>query len=234
MAKFAEKIKAQALRKKGKSIKQIARTLKLSKSTVSVWCRDIELSPKQIQALNNRRATGGYEGRIKGARMQHERKLALIRQYEIDAEKFLGNLSQREFFLAGIGLYWGEGGKVGHRVKFANADPILIRFIMKWFREILEIPNDKFRMYVIINAVHKHRIKKIESFWSRTAGCPKDQFYKAFFIQAKNKKVYANSEKYYGTLHIEVRKSSQAKYKVLGFIKALGDYTQRTEISRAA
>src|SRR3989338_169223 len=173
MVKSVEKIKARQLRKKGKSIRQIAQILKVSKGTASIWCRDIALSPKQIQALNKRRITGGYEGRLKGARMQHERKLAIIRQYEIDAEKNIGNLSQREFFFAGIGLYWGEGSKVGHRVKFANSDPILVRFMMMWFRDILEVPNDKFRFYVIINAIHEHRIKRIESFWRKIVQCPK-------------------------------------------------------------
>lgn len=46
MAKFKEKIKARELRHRGESIKDIARKLKVSKGSVSRWCRDIELTPQ--------------------------------------------------------------------------------------------------------------------------------------------------------------------------------------------
>ena len=49
MAKYKEKIKAQELRERGRSIKEITKTLNVSKGSVSVWCRDIKLTKKQIE-----------------------------------------------------------------------------------------------------------------------------------------------------------------------------------------
>lgn len=49
MAKSKEKNKALILRQNGESIKDIAKRLKISKSTVSLWCRDIKLTSEQIK-----------------------------------------------------------------------------------------------------------------------------------------------------------------------------------------
>jgi transposase len=47
MAKTKEKQKAVILRKRGKSINEIAHTLGVSKSSVSTWCRDVILTESQ-------------------------------------------------------------------------------------------------------------------------------------------------------------------------------------------
>jgi transcriptional regulator with XRE-family HTH domain len=46
MAKSLQRIEARKLRKeKGLSIKEIAEKVRVGKSTVSLWCRDIESLP---------------------------------------------------------------------------------------------------------------------------------------------------------------------------------------------
>jgi len=52
MAKSKERNRAIELRKKGESIKVIAKKIGVSKSSTSIWCRDIILSPMQIQKLH--------------------------------------------------------------------------------------------------------------------------------------------------------------------------------------
>ena len=51
MAKFKERIQARKLRKDGKSVKEIAQSLNVSKGTVSLWVRDIILSVKQLERI---------------------------------------------------------------------------------------------------------------------------------------------------------------------------------------
>ena len=51
MAKSKQMLQARQLRKEGESIKVIAKKLSVSVSSVSVWCRDIELSKEQIESL---------------------------------------------------------------------------------------------------------------------------------------------------------------------------------------
>ncbi len=45
--KLKEKKKARKLRKKGKSYSEILKKVKVSKSTLSVWLRDIKLTAEQ-------------------------------------------------------------------------------------------------------------------------------------------------------------------------------------------
>jgi transposase len=44
MSKVLEKARARRYRKEGKSIKEIARLLGVSSSSVSIWCADLRLT----------------------------------------------------------------------------------------------------------------------------------------------------------------------------------------------
>jgi len=54
-------------------------------------------------------------------------------------------INDREFFVAGIMLYWAEGSKGGKDVRVSNSDQIFVQFMMRWFRECCHIPEDHFR-----------------------------------------------------------------------------------------
>ena len=81
-------------------------------------------------------------------------------------------------FLPGLMLYWAEGDKSDLReeVKFSNSDPFMIQFMMRWFREVREIPEKKFRIALHIHTLHCR--KKIEQFWAPITGIPLNQFHK--------------------------------------------------------
>ena len=58
----------------------------------------------------------------------------------------LGNLEERDRFIAGISLYAGDGRKgVFSPVEFTNTDPDIISFMMSWFRNFCNIPEEKLR-----------------------------------------------------------------------------------------
>ena len=73
MAKYLLRLKARELRKQGISVKDIAEILRISKSSASIWTRDIILSIEQIEALNKSRLQGAERGRLKSALLQKER-----------------------------------------------------------------------------------------------------------------------------------------------------------------
>ena len=75
-------------------------------------------------------------------------------------------------------LYWAEGNKKTEDIKFSNSDPSMIKFMMKWFREICNVPEKKFRI-----ALHIHELlsrKNVEKYWSDLTGIPLKQFQKTF------------------------------------------------------
>jgi transcriptional regulator with XRE-family HTH domain len=92
--KTAEREQARALRAaEGLPIKEIARRLGVSKSSVSCWVRDIELTPEQEDALRtmnpayNRQLSGWREAaarhREERTRFQEERAQARSRRRPI-------------------------------------------------------------------------------------------------------------------------------------------------------
>ncbi|PIU37083.1 hypothetical protein COT02_02695 [Candidatus Roizmanbacteria bacterium CG07_land_8_20_14_0_80_34_15] len=60
MAKSKEKLQALRLRRKGESIKKIAKLVKVSVSTASLWCHDVELTDSQIENLRKRQTDPFY------------------------------------------------------------------------------------------------------------------------------------------------------------------------------
>ena len=224
MAKFKEKIKAQKLREQGRSIKEIAKTLKVSKGSVSIWCRDIKLTKKQIARLDKKQLKRGYTGRLKGARMQRERHLRNVEQFNNKGFKRVGKLNKRDLLIAGIALYWGEGDKKNNCVRISNSDPEMVRFILNWYKIIWGISKQDIKLHIGINYIHKKRINIVEKYWSKLTGITRTQFGKTVLIKAKNKKIYHNFNVHYGTLSIRVNKSSLFKYQLDGMMKAITKY----------
>ena len=70
MAKFELRLKAREMRSEGQSVRHISKKLKVSKSTASIWTRDIILSVDQLEKLRKSRLKGGELGRVKGATLK--------------------------------------------------------------------------------------------------------------------------------------------------------------------
>jgi hypothetical protein len=225
MAKSKEQIKARNLRKKGVSIRDISKRLRVSRGSASLWCRDVVLTEKQIKKLHEQMVKGGYSGRLKGAHIQKERKQQKIRYYAEKGRHEIQQIKKRELFIAGLALYWGEGSKKDSRVRFSNSDPVIIKFIMRWFREILNISENSFIIHVMINQIHKERLNNVNMYWSKETGIPIEQFRKSVLIKAKNKKIYDNHFQHFGTLCIGIEKSSNLFYQIMGWLEALGKTT---------
>jgi len=221
MAKSYLRLKAREMRSKGESVKVIAKILDVSKGTVSLWVRDIILSVEQLEKLHHRLITGGELGRLKGSLMQKERRLRAINSGRNWGVKKMGELSDREFFLTGVALYWAEGTKKKSEVSICNSDPKMINFIISWLRKFFLISKKNLRLVVGINQIHKGREDLVKKYWSEMTSIPIEQFRKTSFKKTNSKKIYTNFNEYYGTLSIKVLKSAGLYYKIMGLVDAL-------------
>lgn len=221
MAKFHKRIQARKFRKAGQSLKSIATRLNVSKSTASIWCSDIILSQEQVDALYKKMVDGGYKGRLLGARMQREEKLRKIENYVDAGIKEINRMSDRDLMLVGLGLYWGEGNKKGNQFQFVNSDPSIISVVLKWL-SLFDITSERLYCNIIINDIHKHRVKDVEKIWSKITNIPLAQFKKTILIHTVSRKVYENKSDHLGTLILRVYKSSHLLYRILGLIRGLG------------
>jgi len=221
MAKSVQKIRARKLRKRGLSIKKIAKQLNVSVGSVSVWCRDIELTPEQIATLEKQAKDPFY-----GRRALYLSKLKKRRNHKIakllrEGSREIGSLTKRELFLVGVALYWGEGFKKDKQVGFANQDPALIKMFIKWLQVCFGVGRSDLIARVAINIAHKSRIEDIQKYWLTQTGIPIEGFRKPTFQKGQWKKYYENPNNYYGVLRVKVRKSIDFLRKISGFIEGL-------------
>ena len=221
MAKFEEKLKAEKLREQGESIKVIAKKLKVSPSTVSYWCRNIKLSPRQIGELERRARDPHYGRRLEYALTQQRKRIEKTERLKEKGIKEVGTLSKRELFLVGVALYWAEGFKKDTQVGFASSDPNMIQLFLKWLFDCCGYRSRDLIIRVTANISHKHRIQEIQDYWSKIISIPSVDFRKPFYQKVKWKKVYKNPNEYFGVLRVRVRKSTDFLRKIHGWIEGV-------------
>lgn len=177
------KIKAQKLRRKGLSYKEIQKIVPVPKSTLSGWCRDIAITEKQALRLFKNKLQGAAKGRIIGAKRQQAKRIKQTRELYADGKDQIGKLSAKNRFVAGIALYAAEGTKSDKACCFSNSDPILIKFMAGWFREFCHVPEDKFRGAIWLHEGLNE--KKAKDYWANLANISTRQFHKTYIARNK-------------------------------------------------
>lgn len=215
------KLKAQNLRRQGYSYLQILKEVKVSKNSISRWCRDIELTEQQKADLIGRKMYGQRKGSLVAAENKRERRKALDEEAYLRSRSQIGNITKREYLIAGIALYTGEGDKGRSKSAFTNSDPKLIKFMMAWFRDCCKVPADKFRGAIWIHEGNDEI--KAREYWSELTGIAEGKFHKTYVSKNKidSKKIRKNIHKY-GIFSIRFS-DTKIQRQILGWISALFD-----------
>jgi len=175
--KQTQKHLARNLRDKGKSYSEILKLVNVSKSTLSLWLRDIPLSSKQLKDLQGRN-----KSRYLGSKSRQLKRIELTREIISNAKEEAKERAGDELFISGLMLYWAEGTKRGgEMVAFSNSDPNMIILMMKWFRKICLVSEDRFRIQLQIHSLHKK--ENIKKYWSDLVDLPPNQFHKLIIKQ---------------------------------------------------
>jgi hypothetical protein len=162
------RFEARRMRKQGKSVKEIALALKVSRSSVSLWVRDIELTEEQTQVLKDRQRLWGAQN--SGAHVNRE-KAQQIRAMAQEA----GRLRAKEnnpLHLAGCMLYWAEGAKSRNNVNFVNSDPNMSTLFVRFLREELKVQNSEFVLYIHSHSTDAGEIQRQQQYWLDLLGLP--------------------------------------------------------------
>lgn len=199
-------------------MKNIASTLRVSKSVVSLWVRDIVLTKHQKEKLRAQQISAGHRGRLLGAEWNRNQKVLRIEKAVREAKSKLKTLSRRDLFVLGLGLYWGEGSKASDgTVAVVNSDPYIILLMVRWFHECWRVDKKRLQPRVFISDIHKDREETITRYWVRTLKIPRAQFRRMIFLK-KGKKVYENRNMYYGVLTLRVARGAELRHKILADI----------------
>lgn len=219
--KIESKLLAQQMRRQGFSYKEILTKIKVSKDTISRWCKDIELSEKQKSRLLHSKELGQRKGSLIAA--ENKRNLRKERTKVIFklSKKAVGKLTERDRFIMGIALYAAEGTKTDRQGAFTNSDPRQILFMVNWFREFCKVPQERLHGALWLHEGLSE--ETAQQYWSRVTGIPIKNFYKTYRSKDKkdSHKIRKNVHQY-GVFAIRFTHAEIHRH-IIGWISALFD-----------
>ncbi|MFD8225130.1 hypothetical protein ACFV16_13280 [Streptomyces massasporeus] len=205
--------KARELRLQGWTYDQIQVELGCSKSSISLWVRDLpkperKRTPEEASAIARR----GWEAtlRLRDEERQHTKEVA---------KQAVGTLSPRELFLVGVGLYWAEGGKDKpydrrENVCFVNSDPGMIEVFLAWL-DLLGVERERLRFTVMIH--ESADVAGAERYWADLVGAGRSAFNKTT-LKRHNPKTHRKNvgDSYRGCLVVKVLKGADLYRRIEG------------------
>lgn len=168
---ISTKTEAIDLRLQGASYSQIKEKLGVSKSTLSGWLKKYPLSRERIRELRD-----FSEKRIESFRntMRLKREYRQNQVYKKE-RKHLIPLTDKELYIAGLMLYWGEGTKTTPATtSLSNTNPDIVKFFVFWLINILHIPKNK--VFVKLHLYSDMNREQETKFWSDELKLPTSQF----------------------------------------------------------
>jgi hypothetical protein len=220
-AKDDARATARELRVQGHDYEEIAKHLGVSKSSVSVWVRDLPVPPRLSYEENRRRSAEGVR-RYWAAERQVRRTQRASEVAAAAAE--IGDLTSREILTAGAVAYWCEGTKRrstqnAERIVFVNSDAGLIRFFLR-FLAAAGVQRQDLRFCV---AIHESAdVEAAQRFWEEVTGASAGQFTRPALKRHNpktNRKNVGND--YHGCLRVSVRRSSTLYRRIEGWASAV-------------
>ena len=161
--KLVAQAQARRMRAENMTLADIAAALGVSKSSVSVWVRDVPFTPSPRRYGAQRRTHPA-----------HTAKLRQIAELDELGVQRIGTLGEEAFLTAGIALYAGEGSKSDGLVSFANTDARMVAFFCAWLRRFFTIDESRLRVHVYLH--QGLDLDAAERYWSEVTGVPREQF----------------------------------------------------------
>lgn len=227
MSKIALREEVIKLRLQGYTYGQIKRTLGVSKSTLSDWLRNLSLNEKQLELLSKNRERSRDLGREKYIATRKNQRLSRLKQVLNQQNNSLLPLSEKELFLCGLFLYWGEGEKRHGIVSISNTDPRVVKFALYWMTNSLKISKGKIR--INLHLYKDMSIDESTNFWSDILDIPTTQFNKPY-IKKTNREGLTYKSFGHGTCKLYAGSVTLSE-KIAMSIKAISDkYGAKNEI----
>lgn len=225
-----DKQKALRLRMQGKTYTDIQKALGgISKSTLSVWLKDVVLSEFARQALAARTKKKSFDGITKWSKGQTKRsqeKEAAIKRAAIQE---INTISPRELVVVAAALYWAEGYKKPkylkgkelrcHPVSLTNTDPKLAKIFLRCMAEICGV--DISRINIQLRVFEHQNKDECIRYWSEQLAMPRENF---TIVRAGISRSSMGKRPFnrlpYGVIQIRIN-STDLFRRIMGWIEAL-------------
>jgi len=152
--------KARCLRRdKGLSLNEIVSILGCSKSSASLWVRDVELNHTQLARLEAHiRKNSSFAQKLGTLGMQEKHRKIREEAFQIGVDR----LPKDHLFGIICALYWGEGTKSKNAFELSNCDSKLLELICKWL--IVEGYDNRIK-FTVVYCDPSLRIDEVKKYW---------------------------------------------------------------------
>ncbi|MFF6995596.1 hypothetical protein ACFY93_11625 [Streptomyces sp. NPDC008313] len=206
--------RARELRLQGWTYDRIQLELGCSKSSISLWVRDLPKPERRAPSEQAKLAS----------RMRWEHELA-VRDEERQRTKAaasheIGVMTERDLFMAGVALYWAEGAKDKtyarrENVMFVNSDTGVIRMYLAWLN-LLGVSPERLQYRVMIHMTAD--IEDAKRYWADVIGVDASTFQKTTIKKHNPKTIRKNvGEGYRGCLVIRVSQGAELYRRIEGW-----------------
>lgn len=202
------------LRRLGLSYGEIRELINVKKSTLATWCRDIELSEAQKQAILER--TGSRRGIPVDTQWRRREKTHSLQQA---AHGEVARLANEPKWVAGVVLYWAEGNKTQSNLGLANSDPKIIRLFIDWFRRYHD-PSATFALKLNLHAGNDEVAAR--NWWRAQSGLDDPRFHRTFI--KPDGTGHRKNHLPHGVCLARMGRSADAFYRTLAWIDGLADH----------
>lgn len=216
-----DKEKALALRRKGKSYREIVKCTGIPKGTLFEWFHSLEWSKKikeDLSQLQNQNARQRMI--IITDRIRKERAIIYEKNRNEARQTFKKNFNH-SLFVAGIMLYKGEGDNsmANSIIRIANSDPMVLQYFRLFIEKYFPALFPRLKMYLILYPDLDDTM--CLKYWSNQVGIPFDRFIKSQYIQGRSLKRSLP----YGTAQLYITHRA-SKYKLLEWISLARQHIQ--------
>lgn len=211
--------RARELREAGWTYPQIAKELSVSRSTCSLWLRDLDHPEPTLEGQARRTAAL----RASGARRRSVNEASAARFKEAIAQS-LGAVTSRDLLIALAVSYWCEGGKSKpwsrrERLVWVNSDPTLVRLFLDGLA-LLDVSPMQLRFELQIHESADEFAAR--RWWAEQIGIAADDFGRTTLKRHNPKTLRRNSgSDYHGCLRIRVLQSRALYHVMDGLVQGL-------------
>ena len=199
------RLKAVALREKGYSINELKGILNVSKSTISLWVRNVELSKVAKEKLESKytKAQLLSQKAIQEKTKNKNEVANLFARGVLQKSK----VTQEIKILICAMIWWCEGNKgTRNAVVFTNSDSDLVKSFLSFFRDSFQLDETKFRVLMHLHSYHNENNQK--KFWSKVTNIPQLQFNRSYLKSSNGK---YKKENYQGCIKVAYNDVSIAR-----------------------
>ncbi len=187
------------LRSLGHSVNEIQKITGKGKATISRYIQGVIVKPEYSQILKAKQGGSIYRADKKWG------------EANIEAAKYVSQLTKRDKMLILACLYWGEGNKTEFSV--INSDPYLIKTI---FDCLLDLGVTKDEVKFSLRIYEDMDIQMVQKFWSKTLGVSVSKL--TSYVSLKGHKL---GRLKYGMCRLRIRKGERYFKLIMSMISLM-------------